>query len=99
MSLGKLKSTGVFVTATDTSVGKTTVASGLVGFLKHLGINVGVMKPVASGAIECDSGKLISQDAAGKVFRFDRPLGVGQSLLPCRRSDALAGRKNRGRLD
>ena len=54
---------GVFVTATDTSVGKTTVAAGLVGFLKKQGVDVGVMKPVASGAIECDSGKLISQDA------------------------------------
>src|SRR5262245_41701619 len=57
------KHKGVFITATDTSVGKTTIAAGLVGFLRKQGINVGVMKPVASGAIECDSGKLISQDA------------------------------------
>ena len=62
MSLN-LKYKGVFITATDTSVGKTTVAAGLVGFLKKQGVDVGVMKPVASGAIECDSGKLISQDA------------------------------------
>ncbi len=63
MSLGKSRFKGVFVTATDTSVGKTTVAAGLAGFLKRQGVDVGVMKPVASGAIECDSGKLISQDA------------------------------------
>jgi dethiobiotin synthetase len=63
MNSGKLKHRGIFVTATDTSVGKTTVAAGLIGFLKRLGIDVGVMKPVATGAIECDSGKLISQDA------------------------------------
>jgi dethiobiotin synthetase len=63
MSLRKLKFKGIFVTATDTSVGKTTVAAGLVGFLKRLGLDVGVMKPVATGAVECDSGKLISQDA------------------------------------
>jgi dethiobiotin synthetase len=63
MALEKLKYKGVFISATDTSVGKTTLAAGLVGFLKRQGINVGVMKPVASGAIECDSGKLISQDA------------------------------------
>ena len=62
MSLN-FKYKGVFITATDTSVGKTTVAAGLVGFLKRQGVDVGVMKPVASGAIECDSGKLISQDA------------------------------------
>jgi dethiobiotin synthetase len=59
----KLKFRGVFISATDTSVGKTTLAAGLIGFLRKKGINVGVMKPVASGAIECDSGKLISQDA------------------------------------
>jgi dethiobiotin synthetase len=63
MGLEKLKYRGVFVSATDTSVGKTTLAAGLIGLLKRQGINVGVMKPVASGAIECDSGKLISQDA------------------------------------
>jgi dethiobiotin synthetase len=63
MGLKTLKYKGVFVSATDTSVGKTTLAAGLVGFLKTRGLNVGVMKPVASGAIECDSGRLISQDA------------------------------------
>ncbi len=62
MKLRKIKYRGVFVTGTDTSVGKTMVAAGLVGLLKEEGVDVGVMKPVASGAIECDSGKLISQD-------------------------------------
>ena len=55
-----IKYRGVFITGTDTSVGKTMVAAGLVGLLKEEGVDVGVMKPVASGAIECDSGKLIS---------------------------------------
>src|SRR3990172_3200045 len=63
MSVRRLKAKGIFVTATDTSVGKTTVAAGLIGYLKRQGIDVGVMKPVASGAMECDTGKLISQDA------------------------------------
>ena len=63
MNAQKLKYKGIFVTATDTSVGKTTVAAGLVGFLRSLGLDVGVMKPVATGAIECESGRLISQDA------------------------------------
>jgi len=63
MSVRRLKAKGIFVTATDTSVGKTTIAAGLIGYLKRLGIDIGVMKPVASGAMECDTGKLISQDA------------------------------------
>ena len=63
MGFEKLKFRGVFITATDTSVGKTTVAAGLAGFLKKEGVNVGVMKPVASGAVEREPGKLVSQDA------------------------------------
>jgi dethiobiotin synthetase len=42
-------SPGVFVTGTDTGVGKTVVAAGLVRGFKGMGIDVGVMKPVATG--------------------------------------------------
>jgi len=38
-----------FITATDTGVGKTTVTSALAACMQKLGINVGVMKPVATG--------------------------------------------------
>jgi dethiobiotin synthetase len=62
MTFGKLKYRGVFVTATEAGAGKTMLAAGLLGILRQEGVNVGVMKPVASGAIECDSGKRISQD-------------------------------------
>ena len=41
---------GVFITGTDTYVGKTLIAAGLVAVLKELGIDVGVMKPLESGA-------------------------------------------------
>ena len=40
---------GVFITATDTGVGKTLVASALVKCLAQRGIDVGVMKPVETG--------------------------------------------------
>jgi dethiobiotin synthetase len=42
-------SKGIFVTGTDTGVGKTFVACGLARFLKSRGKRVGVMKPFASG--------------------------------------------------
>lgn len=45
----KLK--GIFVTGTDTGVGKTVISAGIAGALKACGIDVGVMKVVASG---CD---------------------------------------------
>ena len=53
---------GIFVTATDTAVGKTFVAAGLAKALKALGLDVGVMKPIASGGRKTESG-LISDDA------------------------------------
>jgi dethiobiotin synthetase len=40
---------GIFVTATDTGVGKTLVASALVTCLSQRGIDVGVMKPIETG--------------------------------------------------
>lgn len=53
---------GIFIIGTDTNVGKTVVSAGLAIALKSKGINVGVMKPVASGAVE-NNNKLISADA------------------------------------
>lgn len=40
---------GVFVTGTDTGVGKTTVAAALALFLRRRGLKVGVAKPVETG--------------------------------------------------
>lgn len=67
MKNGNLKYRGIFVTATDTDVGKTAIAVGLVSFLSRLGFNVGVMKPVASGAVRGNSGQLISTDVTRLV--------------------------------
>jgi dethiobiotin synthetase len=53
---------GIFITGTDTGVGKTTVAVGLVQLLKAKGLDVGVMKPVATGA-KWLNGELVSEDA------------------------------------
>ena len=51
----------LFVTATDTEVGKTAVASALAVLLRRRGWNVGVMKPIASGCDEA-AGGLVSAD-------------------------------------
>ena len=40
---------GYFVTGTDTGVGKTAITAGIAGSLRNLGVNVGVMKPIATG--------------------------------------------------
>jgi dethiobiotin synthetase len=41
---------GIFITGTDTEVGKTLIAAGLAAALKERGVDVGVMKPLESGA-------------------------------------------------
>ena len=53
---------GIFITGTDTEIGKTVVAGGLAAALKAAGIDVGVMKPIASGGVE-HKGRIVSEDA------------------------------------
>jgi dethiobiotin synthetase len=53
---------GLFITGTDTGVGKTFVAAGLAMLLRDLGYRVGVMKPAETGCGERD-GRLIPEDA------------------------------------
>lgn len=54
---------GVFVTGTDTGVGKTEVAAGIAWLLRSRGVNVGVMKPFATGDSE-HSARYRSEDTA-----------------------------------
>ena len=61
---------GVFITGTDTGVGKTVVACALVRALRAAGNRVAVMKPIASGSFSTPEGlrngdALALMDAAG----------------------------------
>jgi dethiobiotin synthetase len=59
---------GVFVTGTDTGVGKTVVACALVRGLRARGVDVGVMKPIETGVGAdgpCDALALIEASGAG----------------------------------
>jgi dethiobiotin synthetase len=53
---------GIFITGTDTGVGKTFFACGLAALLKNSGYKVGVMKPAETGCVEKD-GKVFPADA------------------------------------
>ena len=55
-------SKGYFITGTDTGVGKTLVAGGLAALHRSRGLNVGVMKPVATGCKRINN-RLVSDDA------------------------------------
>ena len=52
----------IFITGTDTGVGKTFFACRLAALLRDLGYRVGVMKPAESGCAE-QEGKLVPEDA------------------------------------
>ncbi len=66
---------GIFITGTDTGVGKTFVACGLAGVLRSQGYRVGVMKPAETGCDEKD-GILSPQDA----IRLKEASGCSVSL-------------------
>ncbi len=76
---------GVFVTGTDTGVGKTLVAAALASFLTERGLRVGVMKPVETGVTDPsrpgDDAELLRWAAGGNLdeellapYRFGLPL-------------------------
>ncbi|MBS0328056.1 MAG: dethiobiotin synthase [Proteobacteria bacterium] len=74
-SRGGVRRRGVFVTGTDTGIGKTRVAAALVAALAASGLRAVGMKPVAAGI---DAGASVNEDvaalaAAGNV---DAPLGL-----------------------
>ncbi len=62
MKQNVLNGKGIFVTGTDTGVGKTLVAAGIACLLHGSGLKVGVMKPVATGGSR-KSDMLVSDDA------------------------------------
>ena len=53
---------GIFITGTDTGVGKTVFACGLAALLRESGYKVGVMKPAETGCGQGESS-LVPQDA------------------------------------
>jgi dethiobiotin synthetase len=71
------KPPGLFITGTDTDVGKTYVGGLIARALCRRGVRVGVYKPVASGCRD-EQGVLVSEDglalweAAGRPGEFER---------------------------
>jgi dethiobiotin synthetase len=63
---------GLFVTGTDTGVGKTCVAAAIARQLSAEGRRVGVYKPVASGC-RMDDGRMVSDDALALWEAAGRP--------------------------
>ncbi len=68
---------GVFVTGTDTGVGKTWIAAGVTAVLRQGGLKAVYFKPVQSGCPE-ENGRLIPTDArlAQELAGLKEPLEV-----------------------
>lgn len=66
---------GVFITGTDTGVGKTLVAAALALHVKKRGLSVGVMKPIETGV---SAGETARSDAARlrSIIESEEPLGA-----------------------
>ncbi|MGC4005817.1 MAG: dethiobiotin synthase [Pirellulales bacterium] len=69
---------GLFIVGTDTSVGKTRVASVIATTLFAAGKRVGVYKPVASGCVPDRCGVLQSDDAQELWHAAGRPATLAQ---------------------
>ncbi|HET9009428.1 MAG TPA: dethiobiotin synthase [Nitrosarchaeum sp.] len=67
----------IFITGTDTDVGKTYVAAGLAVTLRMMGIDVGVMKPFAAGTAQKKGFKSEDVEILSNAAQVDDP----ESLL------------------
>jgi dethiobiotin synthetase len=67
----------VFVTGTDTEVGKTRISVGLIKVLQQQGLRVAAMKPVASGC-EWQDGQWQNEDALALIQQADIKLPYSQ---------------------
>lgn len=68
------KSTGFFVTGTDTEVGKTLVSGALIVKLRAQGKNALGFKPVVAGTYQDNNGALLNEDL--------ETLRIASNLLP-----------------
>ncbi|MGH7909123.1 MAG: dethiobiotin synthase [Thermodesulfobacteriota bacterium] len=75
---------GIFITGTDTGVGKTVVSAALALTLKQTGNKVAVMKPVQTGT---DSGGCLDIEFIQSVIETNYPL---DNVCPYRFSHPLA---------
>ena len=79
---------GLFITGTDTGVGKTVVTAALAAVLRADGVNVGVMKPIATGCVRRREG-LVSEDAEFLAKAADAPEPLDE-ISPIRLAEPLA---------
>ncbi|WP_295542021.1 dethiobiotin synthase [uncultured Thiohalocapsa sp.] len=80
---------GLFITGTDTGVGKTEIAAGLLAAFKARGISAAGMKPVASGCTPGDDGlqsddaiKLLAAGGVDAPYDEVNPFALAEAIAP-----------------
>ncbi|MDT8383551.1 MAG: dethiobiotin synthase [Gammaproteobacteria bacterium] len=80
---------GFFITGTDTDVGKTTIALGLMVALKNAGLTVAAMKPVSAGCVNTDHGlrnddavRLMHQASIDLPYALVNPYAFEPAIAP-----------------
>lgn len=63
LNLNLPKANGLFITGTDTGVGKTLISGGIAKVMSDEGVKVGCFKPISTGCDIAADGSLISTDA------------------------------------
>ena len=79
---------GVFLTGTDTGVGKTLAACALIHALAARGLRVAAMKPVAAGAsaaagtLANDDSRLLIEACGGGLIEDVTPILLAEAIAP-----------------
>jgi dethiobiotin synthetase len=90
MDAAEARPAGLFITGTDTGVGKTLIAAALARYLTERGMKVGVMKPVETGVADQEAlgsdGQLLQWAADSQMpkenitpYRLQAPLSPAQA--------------------
>ncbi len=76
---------GIFITGTDTAVGKTLVTAALAVSLKKRGLDIGVMKPVETGVLQgrpSDAVRLARAAQVSDALDLVRPYAFRLPVAP-----------------
>lgn len=81
-----MKRNGLFITGTDTGIGKTFVGGGIAAIIKKHGIDVGVFKPMLSGESRehplSDTAILKKMSSDHNTFEQITPFQFAEPLAP-----------------
>jgi dethiobiotin synthetase len=84
----------IFITGTDTDVGKTYITAGLAVTLRKMGIDIGVMKPFAAGIVQKNGFKSEDIEILSKAAQVNDPENlVNPQFFPISASPYTAWRK------